>query len=58
MQLDPSIDLSLIPGISKAELALGRALQIYGGIVNDIGGSRMSFYFEKPQPGQVDPFVI
>lgn len=57
VQLDPSVDLSAIAGISKGELALGRALQTYGGIVNDIGGSRMSFYFEKPQPGQADPYA-
>lgn len=56
LQLDPSLDLAAIPGITQGELALGRALQTYGGIVNDIGGSRMSFYFEKPQPGQADPY--
>lgn len=39
LQLDPSIDLASIPGISKAELAVGRCWQRYGAYVLDSGGS-------------------
>jgi hypothetical protein len=56
VQLDPALDLSLIPGITQAELVLGRALQTYGGIVNDGGASRMGFSFETPQPNQANPY--
>lgn len=46
VQLDPSIDLTKIPGITKAELAVGTALQRYGAYVGDNGGARMAFTFE------------
>lgn len=46
VQLDPTIDLAAIPGITKAELAVGHALQLYGAYVGDNGGSRMAFTFE------------
>lgn len=39
IRLDPSIDLARIPGISAAELAIGRALQKYGAYCNDSGGA-------------------
>ena len=46
LQLDPSIDLAKIPGISKAELAVGRALQTYGAYIMDKGAGRLSVTFE------------
>lgn len=46
VQLDPSINLAAIPGITKAELAVGKALQTYGAYVGDNGGARMAFTFE------------
>lgn len=55
VQLDPSIDLTAIPGITAAEIAVGRALQKYGAYCGDKGGSRMSFsaeYVETLAPGQ------
>ena len=56
VQLDPSIDLAAIPGITRAELAVGRALQTYGAYAIDNGGARMAFIFEDPKPGQADPY--
>ena len=46
MQLDPSIDLAAIPGITPFELTVGRALQRYGAYCGDNGGARMAFIFE------------
>jgi hypothetical protein len=56
IQLDPSIDLTTIPGITKAELALGRALQTYGAYATDGGGSRISIGFEAPKAGDDNPY--
>ena len=55
VQLDPSIDLTTIPGITPAEIAIGKALQVYGAYCGDKGGSRMGFaaeYAETLAPGQ------
>jgi len=46
VQLDPSINLDAIPGITKFELAVGHALQRYGAYCGDNGGARMAFIFE------------
>ncbi|MGE3328734.1 MAG: hypothetical protein AB7N61_25360, partial [Acidimicrobiia bacterium] len=56
IQLDPSIDLSAIKGISKGELMLGRALQRYGAYCVDNGGARISIQFETPPDGAPDPY--
>jgi hypothetical protein len=46
LQLDPSINLTKIQGITKAELAVGVALQKYGGYVMDKGAAKLSVTFE------------
>ena len=46
VQLDPSIDLGAIPGITPFELTVGRALQRYGAYAGDNGGARMAVIFE------------
>lgn len=49
-QLNPSVDLTAISGITKFEVAVGRALQVYGCVNVDTGGPAGSkqngFYFE------------
>jgi hypothetical protein len=49
VQLDPSIDLSAISGITRAELTIGRALQKYGAYLGDNGGARLGLLFEHDQ---------
>jgi hypothetical protein len=46
VQLDPSIDLAAIPGITPFELTVGRALQRYGAYCGDNGGARVALIFE------------
>jgi hypothetical protein len=46
VQLDPSIDLAAIPGITPFELTVGRALQRFGAYAGDNGGARMALIFE------------
>lgn len=52
IQLDPSIDVERIPGITRAEKIVARALQKYGAYNIDNGGYRMmGFSFEAPRLG-------
>lgn len=56
IQLDPSIDVAAIPGITPGEIAVAKALQQYGAYCGDNGGARMGFIFEyqdDSDPGQV-----
>ena len=45
LQLDPALDLSKL-GLTRGELAVARAMQIYGGYVMDVGGTPLSVSFE------------
>lgn len=51
IQLDPSIDVTKIPGITPGEVAVAQALQTYGGYVRDTAGSSMAVAFEAPPAG-------
>lgn len=46
LQLDPSINLAAIPGITPGERAVGRALQIYGAYLIDRADAPLSVSFE------------
>lgn len=56
VQLDPSLDLDAIPGITAGEKIVARALQIYGAYNVDCGGAPMAIGFELPHPDQVDTY--
>ncbi len=46
LQLDPTINLNAIPGLTPGERAVARALQVYGAYVIDVAGTSMSVSFE------------
>lgn len=57
IQLDPSVNVDAIPGISVGEKMVAKALQTYGAYVVDCGGAPMGFYFEDPKrEGVADPY--
>lgn len=58
IQLDPALDLATL-GLSKAERAIARALQVYGAYCTDSGAGNnmaMGFYAEKPTTAAADPY--
>jgi hypothetical protein len=47
LQLDPSISVTSLPGITPGEKAVARALQLYGAYVIDRGGAPLAISFER-----------
>lgn len=46
LQLDPTISVADLPGLTSAERTVARAMQVYGGYVMDRSGSPLSTSFE------------
>jgi hypothetical protein len=57
IQLDPSVDVDAIPGITPGEKAVAQALQTYGAFLRDNANVQMAFSFEKPT-GEADPYPV
>src|SRR6185312_2063860 len=57
VQLDPSINVDAIPGITPGERTVAHALQTYGAYAHDTGGSNMGYSFESPIDGQPDVYA-
>ena len=55
VQLDPTINVDAIPGITPGEKAVAKALQKYGAYNRDNAGAPMAFSFESPI-GEADPY--
>ncbi len=55
LQLDPAIDVDSLPGLSRAERAIARALQRYGGYIRNSAGTALALGFESPS-GESDPY--
>ncbi len=59
IQLDPTLDVDAVPGITPGEKAIAKALQQYGAYCTDTGrgnNQAMGFYMEKPKSGDADPY--
>jgi hypothetical protein len=56
VQLDPSINLAAIPGITPFELTVGRALQTYGAFCGDTGGASLALRFQTPTASTGNPY--
>jgi hypothetical protein len=55
LQLDPAVDVSRLPGLSRAERSIALALQRYGGFVRNTSGAALALGFENPS-GESDPY--
>jgi len=55
VQLDPRLNVASLPGITPAEAAVAKALQVYGAYARDNGGATIAFAFEDPV-GRADPY--
>ena len=51
VQLDPSVDVDAIPGLTSGGKAVAKAMQTYGAYNQNNGGAPMAFGFENPAGG-------
>lgn len=59
IQLDPTIDIDAIPGITDGEKVIAKTLQTYGAYVGDQGSARMAFEFEAvPDATSTNPGAV
>jgi hypothetical protein len=55
-QLDPSINVDTLSGITPGEKVVAKAMQKYGAYAIDCGGASMAMQFENPI-GKTDPYA-
>lgn len=59
VQLDPSIDINAIPGITPGAKVIAKTLQTYGAYAVDKGDARMAFVFELvPGASATNPAAV
>lgn len=59
LQLDPTIDVAAIPGITPGEVTVARALQVYGAYLIDRAGTSLAVSFEvAPDAGGGGPGAV
>ena len=59
LQLNPAIDVAAIPGITPGEVAVARALQVYGAYLIDRAGTSLAVSFEvAPDAGANNPGAV
>ncbi|SDH06348.1 hypothetical protein [Pseudonocardia oroxyli] len=59
LQLDPTLDVAALPGLTPAARAVAEAMQRYGGYVMDVSAAPLSVGFERaPDAGPSEPGAV
>ncbi len=56
IQLDPSVQVDSLPGLTRGERMVARALQRYGAYAIDNGGARMALIMQMPTASTGNPY--